>query len=214
MSNPGQLHDGHEADRGIACGFPAADEGSGDEGLPPAMPGALARALRPGYRGPGRGPCSGALELEAEAMSGIDSTPCIRSGARINDRGYSIVWHAGKPVREHRLVFAQSKGLGLDAIAGKVVRHKCDNPACVNPEHLELGTQAENVLDMLKRGRKAPTIRGSAHRCSKLTESDIPEIRKRLSAGESQRSIAKRFGVDQAIIKRISSGKAWSHVRG
>ncbi len=148
------------------------------------------------------------------APSEVVLTPCIRSGAMINDRGYSIVWHDGNHVREHRLVFVKSKGLRLDAISGMVVRHKCDNPACVNPEHLEIGTQADNVLDMIKRGRKAPTIRGSAHRCAKLTEADIPKIRQLLSMGESQRSIAKRFGVDQAIIMRISSGKAWSHVHG
>ena len=65
MINPDQLHDGHEADRGTLGGFPAADAGAGDEGLPPAMPGALARALRTGYRGQGRSDGQGSLEAEA-----------------------------------------------------------------------------------------------------------------------------------------------------
>ena len=137
---------------------------------------------------------------------------CIVKNFRLSDRGYPITWHNGKHARAHRLAYAEANGVSLESIKGFVVRHKCDNRACVNPDHLELGKQADNVRDMLDRGRKV-TVRGDRHKCSKLAESDIPKIRKRLAAGESQRSIGRSFGVSQKIIFMIAAGKAWSHIK-
>lgn len=137
--------------------------------------------------------------------------PCTPSENRINDRGYAVVWHAGKHCREHRLAFARANGVSLKAIRGLEVRHRCDNPACVNPAHLELGTHADNMRDMVERGR-AGTLRGSAHPVAKLVEADIPVIRRLLADGLTQRAVALRFGVDQAIVGRIARRTAWSHV--
>jgi len=147
----------------------------------------------------------------AESRAGAHLGPCIETKAAKNAHGYGCVWIDGKHVREHRLVFAEFNGLELADIKGKVVRHRCDNPSCVNPQHLELGTQADNVRDMMQRGRKNP-VRGSAHKCSKLSESDIPTIRHLLASGESQRAIACSFGVTQKVVCRIASGKSWGHV--
>lgn len=69
-----------------------------------------------------------------EAMMG--DAKCIETTGAKNERGYGYVWRDGKHVREHRLVFAEANGLTLSDIKGKVVRHRCDNPSCINPDHL------------------------------------------------------------------------------
>jgi len=213
MSNPGQLHDGHEADRGTLGGFPAADAGAGDEGLPPAMPGALARALRTGYRGQGRGDGQGAMEREVEAPGEVVLTPCIELTTALNSSGYGHVRHEGKTVRANRLAYVKAHGLSLSDIAGQVVRHSCDNPACINPAHLLLGTHADNMRDMLDRGRNRQP-KGSKNAKAKITDSTVIEIRRRIADGESHRAIARSYGIHASQISRINTGKTWGHVHG
>ena len=89
-----------------------------------------------------------------------------------------------------------------DAAHGTVVMHKCDNPACVNPHHLLLGTQADNVRDMIQKGRKVSgTPSGVEHWRSKIeTQEDIDLI---CSTKGRTKELAERFGVDVCTIKRI-----------
>lgn len=89
---------------------------------------------------------------------------------------------------------------------GKILRHTCDTPACVRPDHLLPGTQAENSQDMKDRDRQA---RGERHSQVKLTEAAVIEIRALLAEGALQRSIAERFGIAQATVSNIKSGKSW-----
>ena len=99
--------------------------------------------------------------------------------------------------------------------AGFVVMHKCDNPSCVNPDHLKAGTQRENILDKWAKGRAVlPTnkARGSKQGLSKLHEHDIPVIRDRISKGEPDCRIAKDYGVDHGAIRNIRKGISWKHV--
>lgn len=81
------------------------------------------------------------------------------------------------------------------------VCHKCDVPLCVNPDHLFLGTQADNVADMVKKDR---------HAKHKLTEEQAFEIRRRYGAGNiRQRDLADEFGVCQQLVGNIVNGKIW-----
>ena len=89
---------------------------------------------------------------------------------------------------------------------GMQVLHKCDNPPCVNPDHLFLGKDAENNQDKVNKGRQKI---GTKDPNAKLTESDIIDIR---IDNRPQSMIAKDYGVHQAIISRIKSGKTWKHV--
>ena len=82
---------------------------------------------------------------------------------------------------------------------GFLVRHKCDNPGCVNPDHLEVGTGKDNVADMLSRGRANP-LRGEAHQNTKLTDADVAEVRRLLSAGVMRKDVAEMFGVSTYAI--------------
>jgi hypothetical protein len=97
--------------------------------------------------------------------------------------------------------------------AGALVCHKCDNPACVNPKHLFLGSNTDNVRDMHRKGRWIPgqqnPARGATHPLAKLTEDIVLGIR---SDKRAQRAIAKEFGVSQTLVWRIKAMKTWSHL--
>lgn len=135
--------------------------------------------------------------------------PCWLWTAATNEHGYGVMRPAGRrsgPTAKAHRVSAELAGLDID---GKNVLHACDNPPCVNPAHLRVGDQRENVRDAMSRDRH---VRGSRNGVAKLTEADIPEIRRRAAAGETQNSIAARFGVTQMSISRIATGKGWRHV--
>ena len=92
------------------------------------------------------------------------------------------------------------------------VCHLCDNPTCVAPWHLFLGTHADNMNDMNNKGRGHPP-QGEAHGSSKLTGKDAAEIRERYSLGDvHQSTLGKEYGVGQAQISRIIRRTRWKHV--
>jgi len=114
----------------------------------------------------------------------------------------------------HREAYALANG----AIPpGMFVCHRCDTPACCNPAHLFLGTHAENMADMSRKGRsmaqRSPhKIRGERNGAAKLTESQVRGIRVAFSAGETMASIARRHSVSDATISLIMRGRRWRHV--
>ncbi|MHA6903314.1 HNH endonuclease signature motif containing protein (plasmid) [Ralstonia syzygii subsp. celebesensis] len=113
---------------------------------------------------------------------------------------------AGRTQLAHRVAYCEHHGLCLDAIKGKVVRHRCDNPTCVNPEHLELGTQADNMQDKKARGR---CIKGTAHHNTKLTPRQVQSIRERYTPRcqtNGQHALAREFGVAQDTVFKIIKG--------
>lgn len=107
---------------------------------------------------------------------------------------------------------------------GLFVLHRCDNRRCVNVEHLFLGTQADNIADMVQKGRAATgdrnssrlrpwrLPRGSVHKNAKLSEAAVADIRRRLAAGEVQQRIADLHGISQATVTNIKRGLVWRHV--
>lgn len=137
------------------------------------------------------------------------NTPCILwTGAR-NTAGYGVRRHNGKNVLTHRLALCEAQGLDLDDIIGKVVMHSCDTPACHNPDHLRLGTQKDNMLDMFKKGRDVQTL-GEDHCHAVLTEKQVAEIRERYEPGiNSHRSLAKEYGVGHTTIGQVLRGQTW-----
>ena len=139
----------------------------------------------------------------------ISATPtetgCLEWTAWRGQQGYGGFGAGGKHYVAHRLAYFLETGVDPQ---GYYVCHHCDNPPCCNPEHLFLGTAADNMRDKTLKGR-GNTRRGKSHYRSKLTESDIPLIR---ADSRVQRVIAEEYGVDQSIISEIKSGKRWSHV--
>lgn len=78
---------------------------------------------------------------------------CINWGGAKTAAGYGTFRENGKPMYAHRASYADSRGVPMESLVGLVVRHKCDNPSCFNPDHLDIGTQADNLRDMRERGR-------------------------------------------------------------
>lgn len=95
--------------------------------------------------------------------------------------------------------------------AGMHVCHKCDNPPCVNPAHLFLGTEADNAHDRDRKGRQVAP-RGEEHGCARLNESDVREIRA-LRGSLTQVEIGRRYGIRQTTVSEIQRGNLWSHVK-
>lgn len=99
--------------------------------------------------------------------------------------------------------------------AGMVVCHKCDVRCCVNPDHLFIGTQRDNILDMHSKGRDHQTANPSSTMCgsrvgtSKLTETDVRAIKELSCRGMSQRRIAARFHVAQTTVSDAVRGRSW-----
>lgn len=124
-------------------------------------------------------------------------------------RGYGYVTEgAGKACSAHRYMYRLVFG---EVPNDKVVCHKCDNPPCCNPNHLWLGSNAENVQDMWRKGRGKQAVppKGEAHMSAKLTEADVRFIR---TSKEPRPALAKRYGVDWSSIDKIQKGKTWKHV--
>lgn len=137
----------------------------------------------------------------------VDKTgECWLWTGALNQYGYGYYRYGGSVWGSHRFAYYLAYGKNPE---GYVVRHTCDNPACVRPEHLQLGTHADNVRDRVKRGRSA---RGSANGRSKLKEKDIPVIRARLKEGDGMSVIAREYKVDPASIRHIRDGRNWKHV--
>jgi hypothetical protein len=118
--------------------------------------------------------------------------------------GYGMMSRAGKNQRAHRISYEVYKG---PIPKGMVVRHSCDNPACINPDHLTLGTQKDNVADREARGRRV--VNGEAIGTSKLSEKDVLEIR---ASTESNDVLAKRYGIDPSNVWLVRTGKSWRHI--
>ena len=93
---------------------------------------------------------------------------------------------------------------------GLKVLHRCDTPSCVNPSHLFLGTQQDNMLDGVRKKRvKPPALKGERHGQSKLLDSQISTIRK---DGRTQSKIAADYGISQTLISQIKLRKIWRHI--
>ncbi len=127
---------------------------------------------------------------------------CWEWKAAIGGRGYGHYWFEGRPRPAHQVAFLLFKG---PIAGGLFVLHKCDNRKCVNPAHLFLGTNAENMADMVSKRRQAI---GSKVSSSKLTESQIAAIRQ---DQRSQRRIGSEYGVSHTTIGQIKSGQIWRH---
>ena len=118
--------------------------------------------------------------------------------------GYGQVSFKNKKLYTHRVVWELSYGAIPD---GLFVLHKCDNPLCVNPNHLFLGTNQDNMTDKVKKGRQS---HGESSKLSKLSSVQIDDIRKRYRRGKiSQQSLADEMGVSQSLISLILNRKLW-----
>lgn len=123
--------------------------------------------------------------------------------------GYGQKSVGGKLYYAHRLVLAEHLGVPIETLGGTEVRHRCDNPSCVNPLHLELGTHAENMQDMRERQRSA---RGERNGAAVLTAEQVDWVRKSYRARDKRyggAALARLLGVSQQQISSIIRGVRW-----
>jgi HNH endonuclease len=136
--------------------------------------------------------------------------PCWIWTGQIHE-GYGRIRINKRAHTAHRVLWALLFGEPSDDIC---VCHKCDNPQCMRPEHMFLGTRADNNADRESKGRYRPHGQaGEAHHAAKLTDDKVREIRALVADGSLKKSaIARRFGVSPGTVSNIISRLGWSHV--
>lgn len=117
--------------------------------------------------------------------------------------GYGLVQHRKAKLLAHRAAWMTARGEIPD---GMRVCHRCDVPACINPDHLFLGTAADNTADMVRKGRSA---HGARNGMARLSASDVTAIRDGLAHGATQGDMHRRFHVSRATICNIANNKNW-----
>lgn len=133
-----------------------------------------------------------------------------------NGFGYGIVGTGGRGApndRAHRITYRHFCG---EIPSGMFVCHRCDVPSCCNPDHLFLGTNQDNVRDMISKGRNSPPPRnshvvGSVHPKSKFSEEQVRAMRSEHQAGKSVYRLAKETGVAQVTMQRIIRGERYKN---
>lgn len=129
------------------------------------------------------------------------------TGAKHN-RGYGTITRGGKNIRAHRYAFVELVG---EITEGLNVLHKCDNPPCCNPFHLELGDQSKNLRDVYTRNLRKPTYPyDQPHKG--LTNQQAREVKVLYSKGYYQRELAKMYNVSQATIWKAATGRTYTNV--
>lgn len=136
------------------------------------------------------------------------SGDCWEWQGACNAGGYGIFAHLGGSILAHRKIIEIE---GSDIPSNLCVLHTCDNPKCVNPDHLWFGTRTDNNKDRDEKGRLGRRD-GNHNGRAKLTENDIPRIRDMLRCGAMQTEIAKWFDVHPCTISDIKHGRRWTHV--
>jgi hypothetical protein len=142
------------------------------------------------------------------------NTGCWLWTAAVDKDGYGkfqITTEPGRQayIRAHRFSFLLAHGIEP---AG-VTRHRCDTASCVNPDHLDEGSQAENIHDCLDRGRHRPgRLFGSKNPRARVTEDDVRAMRAAKLAGESAGAIARRLGLNESSVRAAINGWTWGHL--
>lgn len=135
----------------------------------------------------------------------VNDCGCWIWNSRSNKFRSCSFWFKKERMTAYRASYIMHKGEIPD---GYVVRHRCDDPACVNPDHLELGTQKDNCADKVLRNR-CNAKAGSAHSNTSLTEQDVLEIR---ASSESRKTLALRYGIHYMTVTDIIVRKTWKHI--
>lgn len=139
-----------------------------------------------------------------------ETTGCWLWTASCAGKGYGQIKIPGERVQiyAHRLSYILHKG--VDVEKGKHICHTCDTPKCVNPEHLFMGTNHENHMDMKNKGR---STHGEKNSQAKLTEEKVIQLHGMVKLGIPTKEIARLFGIHQSAVIRIKNGTRWERLK-
>jgi hypothetical protein len=126
------------------------------------------------------------------------------TGGSRADHQYGKFRFGGRQRQAHAVAWELTNGTIPE---GQIVCHRCDVTLCCEPTHLFLGTDKSNAED---RNAKVRQARGEEHGRAKLKEEDLVEIRRQVASGESQRTVARRFGVAQVTVGRVVRRETWT----
>ena len=124
----------------------------------------------------------------------------------VDKNGYGLFRVQGKTTRVARFLWQVNNDRRLTS--DEHVLHSCDNPCCVNPEHLHLGSHAQNMADMAAKGRANRPI-GAANGRARLTPEQVLSIRAEAAAGVTQGVLSTRYGVSRGAIYHVLAGRTW-----
>jgi len=148
--------------------------------------------------------------LRQAETNNLDPSACWIWKGNINSNGYGRFVIGNKHKLAHRVSFELFVGNIPD---GQNVCHTCDDRLCVNPHHLWLGSQSENLADAVSKGRLTPPdTRGERNGNRKLTASDVSKIRDMFKSGIKRFLIARHYNVSPSTIGEIISNKTWKEV--
>lgn len=119
--------------------------------------------------------------------------------------GYGLTRVDGVTARVPRVAYKQYFG---EIPMGLHVLHTCDQPSCIRPEHLRLGTHKQNMADMVAKGRAHRPL-GELNGRAKLTEEKVSEVRKRLEAGVKPDTVAAQLNIPRGTVHHIAAGRTW-----
>jgi len=140
---------------------------------------------------------------------------CIESKKTKGKNGYCVVRdkrYPGRLIYHHRIVYCDHHDLDLEDIKDLQIRHACDNRMCINPEHLLLGTNAQNVQDKVDRNRQ---LKGEQIKQSVLTDASVRAIREEYvprSRTHGQYALSRKYGVSRSLISYVVNRKTWTHI--
>lgn len=146
-----------------------------------------------------------------DRSTGSGSDECwVWNGAK-SGRGYGRIYYGGKLWFTHRLMYVAACG---DIPAGKLVCHKCDNPACCNPSHFFIGTHKDNTADCVRKGRSKsiPPRLGMAHYAAKITDQDVRYIRDNPD-GLTMAALARKIKCTESLINHVVHRRSWKHLK-
>ena len=138
----------------------------------------------------------------------VNKDECIIWERATNGNGYPVKWINGKAQSYLRHKWRLEHG---DIPKGRCICHHCDNPSCINPKHIFLGSYADNMHDMIAKGR-ARYAYGVFHGRSKLTPEKVLEIRKKFNEGVTIKVLHKEYGMSRTAIHKVVYRITWKHV--
>lgn len=145
----------------------------------------------------------------------VSSSGCWEYQGQIRNAayGYFTIYVNGfspqkRKFSAHRVAYAYHNGVDPGAL---LVCHKCDNPRCINPEHLFLGAAKDNTQDMISKGRAADQ-KGGRNGAAKITDETALEVIALIKAGRNNKQIAASLPVTHSMVSLIRLGKAWAHL--